>query len=109
MKKKWKAERSDIKMKIAETLRKYLPEDMDVASAGYTSIDVTHKGIDKEYGLRQIKKHSKISFENMLFIGDALFPGGNDEAALNTGVLCFEVRGVEDTKNLIRSIIKAAK
>ena len=107
LKKKWKAERSDIKMKIAEILRKYLP-DMDVASAGYTSIDVTHKGIDKEYGLRQIKKHSKISFEDMLFVGDALFPGGNDEAALNTGVLCFEVRGVEDTKNLIGFIIKAA-
>lgn len=105
LKEKWKAEYSDTKMKIAETLRKYLP-DMDVASAGYTSIDVTRKGIDKGYGLRQIKEHLSIPFEDMLFVGDALFPGGNDNAALNTGVLCFEVQNVEKTKRLIEYLIK---
>lgn len=105
LKEKWKAEHSDIKMKIAETLRKYLP-DMDVGSAGYTSIDVTRKGIDKGYGLRQIKEHIGIPFEDMLFVGDALFPGGNDEAALKTGVSCFEVKDVEETKRLIEYLIK---
>lgn len=105
LKEKWKAEHSDIKMKIAETLRKYLP-DMDVGSAGYTSIDVTRKGIDKGYGLRQIKEYLGVPFEDMLFVGDALFPGGNDEAALNTGVLCFEVKDIEETKKLIKYLIK---
>src|SRR3989344_4234213 len=107
LKEKWKAEHSDIKMKIAETLRKYLP-DMDVGSAGHTSIDVTRKGIDKGYGLLQIKEHIGVPLEDMLFVGDALFPGGNDEAALKIGVLCFEVKDVEETKRLIEYLIKSA-
>ena len=105
LKEKWKAEHFDTKMRIAETLRKYLP-DFEVKAAGHTSIDVTHKGIDKGYGLLQIKEHLGISIDDMLFVGDALFPGGNDEAALHAGVLCFEVKRPEDTKRLIEYLIK---
>lgn len=68
-------------------------------------MDITHKGVDKEYGLRQIKKHLGIDFQEMLFVGDALFPGGNDYPALRTGVPCFAVKGPEETKELIRSLL----
>ena len=101
----WKKENTDLKLKIAETLKKYLP-DMEVTAAGYTSIDITRKGIDKEYGIRQIKEYLEVSFEDILFVGDAFFSGGNDEAALRTDVLCFEVKGPEDTKKLIEHLIK---
>lgn len=106
LKKKWTREHADDKLKIAETLQKYLL-DLEVRAAGYTSIDVTRKGVDKEYGIRQIKKHLGIDFNEMLFVGDALFPGGNDSAALRTGVPCFEVTGPEETKKLIQNLLNS--
>lgn len=104
LKEKWKKEHAADKIKITKTLQKLLP-DLEVRAAGYTSIDVTRKGIDKEYGIRQIKKHLGIPFGEMLFVGDALFPGGNDSAALRTGVSCFEVKGPEDTKKIIKDLL----
>lgn len=104
LKDKWKNEHTDLKMKVAKVLQKHLP-DLEVRAAGYTSIDVTNKGIDKEYGMKQIKKYLNIPFRDMLFVGDALFPGGNDSAALRTGVLCVEVRGIKDTKKLIKYLL----
>jgi len=45
---------------------------------GATSIDVTKPGIDKAYGVRKLRDILGISLKEMIFIGDALFPGGND-------------------------------
>lgn len=104
LKNEWKKEHADLKLRIAETLQKYLP-DMEVQVAGFTSIDVTQKGINKEYGIRQIEKYLGISLGDMLFVGDSLFPGGNDSAVLRAGVLCFGVKGVEDTKKLIKHLL----
>ena len=101
LKEKFKKEQTDLKLKIAETLQKNLPE-MEVRAAGYTSIDVTHKGIDKEFGIQQISEHLGITLENMIFVGDALFPGGNDSAVLRTGIPCVEVKNVEETKKLVQ-------
>jgi len=80
----------------------------EVRRGGLTSIDVTHKGIDKAYGVRQIKKVLKIPIAKMLFVGDALYPGGNDYAAKRTGVRCIAVRGPEDTKKIIKKILSRA-
>ena len=91
-------------MKIAKLLSKRLP-GLEVHAAGFTSIDVTKKGIDKAYGLRQIEKYLHVPIRKMVFIGDALFPGGNDYAARRTGVWCIAVRGPEDAKRVIRKII----
>ncbi len=105
LKEKWNQENPDIRSKMEEVLQNLLP-DMEVKVTGLTSIDVTRKGIDKGYGLKQIEKYLNIPLEDMLFVGDAFFHEGNDEAALNTGVLCFEVSGPEDTKKLIEYLIK---
>jgi len=104
LKKKWRDENRELKLKLAGILQRYLPE-FEVRAAGYTSIDITRKGIDKEYGIRQIQRHLSVPLEDILFVGDAFFPGGNDNAALKTGVMCFEVKEVEDTKKLIRHLI----
>ena len=105
LKKKWHKENPDTRSKMEELLQKHLP-DMEVKVAGLTSLDVTHKGVDKGYGLKQIEKYLNISLEDMLFVGDAFFHEGNDEAALTTGVLCFEVSGPEETKKLIGHLLK---
>jgi hypothetical protein len=41
----------------------------------------------------------------MLFVGDRIFPGGNDYEALKTGIEYAKVDGPEDTKRLIRYLL----
>jgi hypothetical protein len=79
------------------------------APAGATSIDVTKPGIDKAYGVRKLRDILGISLKEMIFIGDALFPGGNDYPAEEAGVVAIPVRGPEDTKRVIEAIIACLK
>ncbi|MDE1874709.1 MAG: HAD-IIB family hydrolase [Patescibacteria group bacterium] len=74
---------------------------------GMTSIDVTRGGTDKGYGVRQIAKALTLPIESMMFIGDALDPGGNDYPARATGIECYEVKSVADTKAFIRRALAA--
>ena len=107
LKTKWKEENTPLKLKIASHLEKHLP-DLAVHSAGYTSIDITKKGIDKAYVLYQMEKFLKVKIKNMLFIGDAIFPGGNDYAVTKTSIDYCKVEGPEDTKTIIRQILAQA-
>ena len=79
---------------------------MEVKLAGLTSIDVTRKGIDKGYGIKQIEKYLNTPIQNMLFVGDDFTHEGNDEPTLKTGVLCFEVKEPDDTKKLIKYLLE---
>jgi len=105
LKEKWRQDNLDTREKITEALQKYLP-DMEVKVTGLTSIDITRKGIDKAYGMEQIKKYLETNYIDMLFVGDAFSAKGNDAAVLNTDVLSFEVKGVEDTKALVRYLLQ---
>jgi phosphomannomutase len=104
LKDKWRDEHTPTKMKIARLMQKYLPK-LEVRAAGGTSVDVTRKGIDKAYGLKQIEKYLKIKIKDMLFVGDAIFPGGNDYAVIKTKIDHISVNGPEDTKKIIRAIL----
>lgn len=95
----------DVRPKLMRALKKYLLE-FEVRRGGLTSIDVTKKGIDKAYGLRQIESHLGINRKDILFVGDALYPGGNDYAVRRTGVDCVSVAGPEDAKKVIRFLIR---
>jgi phosphomannomutase len=90
--------------KIMAILDTMLPE-FSVRTGGTTSIDVTRPGIDKGYGIRKLRDVLGIPIEQMLFIGDALFPGGNDYAALQAGAQSIEVRDPEETKHIIEAIV----
>jgi len=87
-------------------LQKQLP-NLEVHAAGFTTIDITRHGIDKAYGVRRIEKVLKVSIKDMVFIGDALYPGGNDAAAKKTGVQTIAVKGPKDTIKIIEKILKA--
>jgi HAD superfamily hydrolase (TIGR01484 family) len=104
LKEKWKRQHNPLRFKIAKLLAKKLPK-LEIHVGGLTTIDITRKGIDKAYGVRQIKKMLKIRIKDMLFIGDALYPGGNDYAAKKTGIQCLAVNGPENTKRIIEQII----
>jgi hypothetical protein len=73
---------------------------------GITTIDVTHKGIDKAYGIRQMEKYLKVKIKDMLFVGDAIYPHGNDYAAVKTGIDYIKVEGPSQTKKVIKEILK---
>lgn len=104
LKEKWKRENTPLKMKLRDLLQKRLP-NLEVHAAGYTSVDVTKKGIDKAYGLKQIEKYLRVKIGKMLFVGDAIFPGGNDYAVTKTSVDYIPVKGPEETKKIIRHIL----
>lgn len=105
LKTKWLRENRDVKMTMAKLLAKLLPE-LEVRAAGFTSIDITRRGIDKAYGLRQIKKHLHMNIKEILFVGDAILPGGNDYAVVKTGVDYIPVVGPTQTKYVIRVLLK---
>jgi HAD superfamily hydrolase (TIGR01484 family) len=72
---------------------------------GATSIDVTRPGIDKAYGIAKLHAMLGIPISDMLFVGDALFPGGNDYPARQAGVLSIGVRDPHETKRVIETIV----
>ncbi len=90
---------------LIQAMTKYLPKGFEAQSGGLTSIDVMRKGMDKAYGIKQIEKHLKVPRRKMLFVGDAIFPGGNDYPAAQAGAPYVKVRGLEDTKNVVRMIV----
>ncbi len=77
----------------------------DVKIGGSTSIDVTKHGINKAYGVRRLSEYLNIPISDMLYVGDALYPGGNDEIVKETGILTRQVSGPEETRSLIVELI----
>jgi len=80
--------------------------DFEIRTGGATSIDVTHKGIDKSYGIRNLQKQLGLDLSEMLFVGDALFPGGNDRAVQDMGVECIATSGPAFTLKIINDILR---
>ena len=79
--------------------------DLEVRSGGSTSVDITHRGIDKAYGMRQLAEQTGIPLDDMLFVGDRLDPDGNDYPVLAMGVKCHAVEGWEDTADYLDALI----
>lgn len=71
---------------------------------GSTSVDVTREGVDKGYGIGRLIKATRSDASAILFVGDALYPGGNDESVKRTGVTTIAVRDIEETKRVIEAI-----
>ena len=90
--------------KIKAILDTLIPE-FSVRTGGATSIDVTKPGIDKAYGVRKLRDILGISLKEMIFIGDALFAGGNDYPAEQAGVVSIPVQGPNETKRVVETII----
>ena len=100
---KWDADFAKRK-KIKTILDALIPE-FSVRMGGATSIDVTKPGIDKAYGIRKLRDILGISIKEMIYVGDALFVGGNDYPARQAGVISIPVRGPDETKRVIEAIL----
>jgi HAD superfamily hydrolase (TIGR01484 family) len=90
--------------KLQAALNLLLPE-FSVRIGGATSIDVTRRGIDKAYGIRKLREILHREIEEMIYVGDAIFPGGNDYPAKEAGVLPIEVRDPHETKRVIEALV----
>jgi hypothetical protein len=90
--------------KITAILETLIPE-FSIRMGGATSIDVTKPGIDKAYGIGKLRDTLRLSLKEMIYIGDALFPGGNDYPAEEAGVVSIPVIGPDDTNLVIKTIL----
>ncbi|MES2215985.1 MAG: HAD-IIB family hydrolase [Patescibacteria group bacterium] len=88
------------RQKIVEIIAPKLPE-YDCRIGGTSSIDITHKGVNKAYGIRKLEQYLDLDASQILFVGDALFHGGNDFPARATGVDCISVKNPTETQQLI--------
>jgi phosphomannomutase len=90
-------------------LREYAAErlpDLEVRSGGSTSVDITRKGIDKAYGIRQLCDALDLQLPDLLFIGDRLDEAGNDYPVKALGVECVAVRNWQDTAAYLSTVLE---
>jgi HAD superfamily hydrolase (TIGR01484 family) len=90
--------------RLQALLRAMLP-GLSINTGGSTSIDITRSGVDKAYAMRKLSEHSGVPADAMLFLGDAIYPGGNDEPVRAAGFDTIAVRDVRETGNVVRAII----
>lgn len=96
------------KKKIRDIVAAKLPE-FEVRMGGTTSIDVTKQGIDKAYGMKKLCELLNIDKEDILFIGDRVFDGGNDYPVQQMGIECVAVGGFEHTPWVLRGLLGVTK
>ncbi|MEK7203254.1 MAG: HAD hydrolase family protein, partial [Patescibacteria group bacterium] len=72
-------------------------------------IDITKKGIDKAYGIKQLMKLLSVPKNKIIFVGDALHKGGNDYVVKNEKFITQKVSGPKQTKFIIQTILAPFK
>jgi phosphomannomutase len=100
----WHEAHENLRQKLRNLLAAQLP-DFAITTGGITTIDITRKGITKAYGITELAKMVGIALTDILYVGDALRPGGNDAVVLETGVPTHVVSGPEDSIQLITEIL----
>lgn len=101
-KKKWDPDHAK-RAPLVAYLRERLP-DFSFGSNATTSIDITRKGITKAYGVEQFARMLTCTPSDMLYIGDALFEGGNDAVVVPTGIEVFQVENPDQTATRIEEL-----
>jgi phosphomannomutase len=92
------------RQKMKAALDRLLP-GFSVRLGGTTSVDITKPGIDKAYGIRKLRDTLAVAIDEMIFVGDAIFPGGNDYPAKQAGCVSIKVRDPDESKRVIEAII----
>jgi HAD superfamily hydrolase (TIGR01484 family) len=104
---KWDPDHAKRK-KLQALLQPMLP-GLSINIGGSTSIDITREGIDKAYGLKRLSETVGVALDAILFLGDAIFPGGNDYPAKTLGLDTVRVRDVAETKSVVTGLIACLK
>jgi phosphomannomutase len=99
----WDPEKTK-RMKIVELLKTKIPE-FEMSVNAHSSIDITRPGLDKSYAIGKIKELLHVVDDEIVFLGDALFKGGNDAPVKKTDVDFVEVPTPEDTLRFLRQYV----
>lgn len=94
------SKRRPFRDRIAEALPEF-----DVKIGGTTSIDIVLKGVSKVSGLQQIMDFMSIPRDEVLYVGDALYEGGNDRCVKDAGFRCVEVINPWETESVINRLL----
>lgn len=86
---------------MKKELEKLLPE-VNIIIGGTTTLDILPKGFDKAKGLIRLLDKLGMTIDDMVFIGDAIFPGGNDYSAYEAGIESIKTSGPEETIEIIK-------
>jgi phosphomannomutase len=100
---KWDKERDERK-NIASMFNHMFPE-LEAKVGGETGIDISPKGFDKSQILRDMSTVS----DHILFFGDAIYPGGNDEPLAKLIVdedcgHCYNIQNWQETWKILRQL-----
>ena len=88
--------------KIVAMLEPKLPE-LTLLINGTSSIDILSKGFNKAVGLTRFLNKANFKKEDVLFVGDGLFPGGNDYSVFEAGFDTIAVKNPEETELIIKA------
>jgi HAD superfamily hydrolase (TIGR01484 family) len=97
------------KRKAMQVILQPMLPGLSINIGGSTSIDITREGIDKAYGLKRLSETVGVALDDIMFLGDAIFPGGNDYPAKTLGLDTVRVRDVAETKSVVTGIIACLK
>lgn len=89
---------------MKQELLELIPE-FDIKIGGASTIDITIKGIDKAFAVEKIETLLGFQKAEMLFFGDAIFPGGNDYSVEQCGVECIKVKNWQNTLEILKEDI----
>lgn len=90
---------------IAGIMNDKLTGEYEATVGGATSIDITRKGSNKASGVNKLLDYLKIDKSKVIFVADALFPGGNDHSVISTGVKCIPTKSIKETEEIIKIIL----
>lgn len=90
--------------KIKSFVEPKIPE-ATVRIGGITSVDILPKDFNKGVGITRFLNKINKTKEDVIFVGDALFPGGNDYSAVEAGFETISVTGPEETAEVIKKWI----
>lgn len=93
------------RQKIKAVIEPKIPE-ATIRIGGTTTIDILPKGFDKAVGLSLFLDKKNLNKSDMIFVGDALFPGGNDYSVKEAGVDVVSTKGPEETAQIIENWLK---
>ncbi|PZU06594.1 HAD-IIB family hydrolase [Sphingomonas sp.] len=89
-------------------IEKDLP-GLSVKVGGSTSIDITRAGVDKAWAIEKLCEHSGVARDAILFMGDAIYPGGNDDPVRAAGIDSIKVRDPAETITAISAVVACLK
>jgi hypothetical protein len=89
---------------IKKDLEEKLPE-VEINIGGGTTLDILTKGFNKAKGLIRLLDHMGATIDDMIFVGDAIFPGGNDYSPYEAGIESIKISGPTETKEIIKKWI----